>query len=101
MEKQIEEDILKHPILLYMKGTKLMPLCGFSGRVVEVLNRLGLQYETRNVLEDDELREAIKLFSKWPTLPQLYAHGKFIGGCDIVTELHQRGELEGILKGES
>ena len=99
MQQQIKEDIENHPILLFMKGTKLMPLCGFSGRVVEILNAFGIAYETRNVLEDDALRQGIKQFSNWPTLPQLYVRGKFIGGCDIVTQLHEQGELENILKG--
>ncbi|MCB1110265.1 MAG: Grx4 family monothiol glutaredoxin [Chlamydiia bacterium] len=99
MQQQIKEDIENHPILLFMKGTKLMPLCGFSGRVVEILNSFGVDYETRNVLEDEALRQGIKEFSNWPTLPQLYVRGKFIGGCDIVTQLHEQGELENILKG--
>lgn len=76
-----------------------MPSCGFSARVVEILNRLGVTYETRNVLENDELRQSIKEFSDWPTIPQLYVKGEFIGGCDIVTELYQTGELEKMLKG--
>lgn len=81
-----------------MKGTKMMPLCGFSGQVVEILNGFGVDYETRNVLEDDALRQGIKDYSGWPTLPQLYINGKFIGGCDIVMQLHEQGELEKLLK---
>ena len=93
----IKEDIEKHPILLYMKGSKLLPQCGFSNRVVEMLNALGIDYETRDVLEDPNLRVAIKEYSDWPTLPQLYVRGEFIGGCDIVTELFQSGELKNMV----
>ena len=75
-----------------------MPLCGFSGRVVEILNQLGAIFEIRNVLEDDELRQGIKKYSNWPTLPQLYINGEFIGGCDIVMQLHEEGELQKLLK---
>ncbi|MBP9841297.1 MAG: Grx4 family monothiol glutaredoxin [Simkaniaceae bacterium] len=97
MHKQIEEDIANHPVILFMKGTKDNPMCGFSSRVVDILNDLGIEFETRDVLEDDELRSAIKEFSDWPTLPQLYINGEFIGGCDIVTELHRTGELQELL----
>lgn len=90
----IKKDIAAHRILLFMKGSKMMPVCGFSARVVGILNELGLDYETRNVLEDDSLRQGIKEYSNWPTLPQLFVDGKFIGGCDIITELHARGELQ-------
>ncbi len=93
----IKEDIVKHPILLYMKGSKLMPQCGFSNRVIEILNTLGIDYETRDVLEDPNLRAAIKEYSDWPTLPQLYVRGEFVGGCDIVTELFQSGELKNMV----
>ena len=96
-QARIKEDVEKHPVILFMKGSKLMPLCGFSGRVVEILSQCGVDFETRNVLEDDELRQGIKEFSNWPTLPQLYVDGKFVGGCDIVMQLHEQGELEKIL----
>lgn len=98
VQARIQEDIKKHPVILFMKGTKMMPLCGFSGQVVEILNGFGVDYETRNVLEDDALRQGIKDYSDWPTLPQLYINGKFIGGCDIVMQLHEQGELEKLLK---
>lgn len=75
-----------------------MPLCGFSARVVEVLNQLGVDFETRDVLQNDELRQGIKEFSNWPTLPQLYIEGKFIGGCDIVLQLHEEGKLESLIR---
>lgn len=91
---QIDEDVKNNKIVLYMKGTKLMPQCGFSARVVDILNELGADYITRDVLQDDLLRMAIKEYSEWPTLPQLYLNGEFIGGCDIVTELHKSGELK-------
>lgn len=98
MKDQIKAEIEAHPVILYMKGSKLMPMCGFSARVVQILKQLGVDFETRNVLEDDNLRQGIKEVSDWPTLPQLYVNKEFVGGCDIVTELHQQGELEQILK---
>lgn len=98
MKDTIQKDIDTHQILLYMKGSKLMPSCGFSARVVEILNSLNVNFETRNVLEDDLLRQGIKEFSDWPTIPQLYVKGEFIGGCDIITELFQTGELQNMLK---
>jgi monothiol glutaredoxin len=97
MQKQIEEDIETYPVILFMKGTKETPMCGFSSRVVDILTDLGVEFETRDVLEDDELRSAIKEFSDWPTLPQLYINGEFIGGCDIIAELHRTGELQELL----
>ena len=98
MQEEIKKDIENHPVILFMKGSKLMPLCGFSARVVDVLNQHGIEYETRDVLKDDALRQGIKEFSNWPTLPQLYIQGKFIGGCDIVLQLHDEGKLETMLK---
>lgn len=97
IKKEIQNDLENHPILLYMKGTKLMPQCGFSAQVVNILMDLGLEFEVRNILEDDVLRAGIKAYSNWPTLPQLYIKGEFIGGCDIVSELAQSGELQKIL----
>lgn len=94
---EIKSDIEKHPIILYMKGNKMAPQCGFSAQVVAILEHSNVEFETRNVLEDELLRHAIKEFSDWPTIPQLYVNGEFIGGCDIVTELYQNGELENIL----
>ena len=93
----IARDIKKNRVILFMKGTKQMPLCGFSAKVVNLLKDLEIDFETRNVLEDDELREGIKAYSNWPTLPQLYIHGTFIGGCDIVSELYESGELKELL----
>jgi monothiol glutaredoxin len=83
----------KNKVLLFMKGNKAIPQCGFSSRVVAVLKSEGVPFETVNVLNDPEIREGIKQFSNWPTIPQLYVNGKFVGGCDIVTEMHQSGEL--------
>jgi monothiol glutaredoxin len=97
-EARIKQDITENPVMLYMKGTAQFPQCGFSSRVVQILNHLGVTYKTANVLEDAELREGIKLFSSWPTIPQLYVAGEFVGGCDIVTEMFQSGELESLLK---
>jgi monothiol glutaredoxin len=92
-KQAIENDIKTNKIVLYMKGDKQIPQCGFSGQVVQILNQLGVQYETRDILSDADLRQAIKEFSNWPTLPQLYINGEFVGGCDIVTELFENGEL--------
>lgn len=98
VQERIKKDIETHPVILFMKGSKLMPLCGFSGQVVEVLSGFGIDFETRNVLEDDELRQGIKTYSNWPTLPQLYINGEFIGGCDIIMQLQEQGELEKLLR---
>ena len=88
------EDLLKgNKVLLFMKGTKQFPACGFSNAVVEILKKEGVAFETFNILADPEMRQGLKEFSNWQTYPQLYVGGKFVGGCDIVTELHQSGEL--------
>ena len=92
-KEEIKDDITKNKVMLYMKGNKDMPMCGFSNQVVHILNQSGVTYEAKNVLEDEVLRQAIKDFSDWPTIPQLYVNGEFIGGCDIITELFQSGEL--------
>ena len=92
-KEEIKADISTNKIMLYMKGNKDMPMCGFSGQVIHILNQMNVDYTTKNVLEDEVLRQAIKEFSDWPTIPQLYVNGEFIGGCDIVTELFQSGDL--------
>ena len=92
--EQIKKDISDNKVMLYMKGTKDFPQCGFSAQVVNILNHVGAEYETRNVLDDNNLRQGIKQFSNWPTIPQLYVDGKFVGGCDIVTEMFQEDELK-------
>lgn len=94
IRKKIESQINQNKILIYMKGTKEMPQCGFSARVVEIFKSYGVPFETVNVLADPELRQALKEFSNWPTFPQVYINGKFIGGCDICVEMDERGELE-------
>lgn len=94
---QIRETIQKNDVVLYMKGTKTMPQCGFSSRVAGVLNYMGVEFADVNVLADAEVRQGIKDFSDWPTIPQLYVKGEFVGGCDIVTEMFQAGELESLL----
>ncbi|MEC9291320.1 MAG: Grx4 family monothiol glutaredoxin [Pseudomonadota bacterium] len=96
---QIETMIKENPIMLFMKGEKDMPMCGFSAQVVKILNLCGAEFTSFNVLEDDNIREGIKEFSNWPTIPQLYVNGEFIGGCDICTEMYQDGELQEVLEG--
>ena len=94
---RIQNDISSNPVMLYMKGNAMFPQCGFSARVVQILTHLGVPFQTANVLEDQALREGIKQFSNWPTVPQLYVKGEFVGGCDIVSEMYQSGELETLL----
>ena len=91
---QIKQDIETNDVVLYMKGTKEMPQCGFSSRVAGVLNFMGVTYKDVNVLADADIRQGIKDFSDWPTIPQLYVKGEFVGGCDIVTEMTLSGELD-------
>lgn len=99
--EQIARDIKENDVILYMKGTAEMPMCGFSGATVMILKKLSVTFKDVNVLENDEIREGIKQFSKWPTIPQLYIKGEFIGGCDIVREVFASGELVNILKSKS
>jgi monothiol glutaredoxin len=93
-QDQIRETVQNNDVVLFMKGSKMMPQCGFSSRVAGVLNYLGVDYADINVLADPEVRQGIKDFSDWPTIPQLYVKGEFIGGCDIVTEMMLSGELD-------
>ena len=97
LEQQIKEDIEKNPIILYMKGTKKMPMCGFSNSVVQVLNHYGVDYKDINILEDPNIRVKLSEHSGWPTIPQLFVKGELIGGADITIELHQNGQLLDIL----
>lgn len=90
---RIEDLINQNKVMLFMKGTKHIPACGFSNAVVQILKKEAVPFETFNILADPEVRQALKEYSSWPTYPQLYVGGKFVGGCDIVTELHQSGEL--------
>ena len=94
---RIKTEIADHPVMLYMKGTAQFPQCGFSARVVQILTHLSVPFNTVNVLEEPEIREGIKQFSNWPTVPQLYVKGEFVGGSDIVTEMFQSGELQTLL----
>ena len=94
----IQSAITDNPVMLFMKGNAQFPQCGFSARVVQILNHLNVPFNTANVLEDAELRDGIKSFSNWPTIPQLYVAGEFVGGCDIVTEMFQSGELETLMQ---
>lgn len=93
----IKHDIETHPVFLFMKGTPDAPMCGFSAQVIQVLKTYGVPYGTRNVLDSWDIREGIKKFASWPTIPQLYVHGKFVGGCDIISEMHRKGELSKVL----
>ena len=94
---RIEETVKGKDVVLFMKGTKEMPQCGFSSRVAGVLNFMGIDYNDVNVLEDEGIRQGIKEYSDWPTIPQLYVKGEFVGGCDIITEMTLSGELDALL----
>jgi glutaredoxin-related protein len=94
LKAKIDDLIARNKILVFMKGNKLMPQCGFSNNVVQILNSLGVPYETVDVLEDYEIRQGIKEYSSWPTIPQVYINGEFIGGSDVMIELYQQGELQ-------
>ena len=96
--KRIKDDVGANEVVLYMKGTPVFPQCGFSATVVQVLSQLGVRFKGVNVLEDPELRDGIKQFSNWPTIPQLYVKGEFVGGCDIIREMFQAGELQSLMK---
>ena len=98
VQERIEREIGEHDVVLFMKGTPVFPQCGFSAAVVEVLSELGVKFHGINILVDPELRDGIKQFSQWPTIPQLYVKGEFVGGCDIVREMAETGELEQLLK---
>jgi monothiol glutaredoxin len=98
IEQFIKNEVTGNDVVLFMKGTPQFPMCGFSGQVVQILDHLGVTYKGLNVLESDDLREGIKAYSNWPTIPQLYVKGEFVGGCDIVREMFQAGELKGLLK---
>jgi monothiol glutaredoxin len=93
-QDRIRDTVTQNDVVLYMKGTKSMPQCGFSSRVAGVLNYMGVDYADVNVLADEEIRQGIKDFSDWPTIPQLYVKGEFVGGCDIITEMTLSGELD-------
>jgi len=98
LRQRIADTIAQERVMLFMKGNPQMPQCGFSAAVVEVLSELGVKFHGINILVDPELRDGIKQFSQWPTIPQLYVKGEFVGGCDIVREMAETGELEQLLK---
>jgi len=94
---RIKAEITENAVVLYMKGTPVFPQCGFSARVVQILTHVGVPFKGVNVLADAEIRDGIKNFSNWPTIPQLYVKGEFVGGCDIISEMFQAGELQSLL----
>jgi monothiol glutaredoxin len=96
--ERIKHDITDNPVLLYMKGTPVFPQCGFSAAVVQILTTMGVKFKGVDVLADPEIREGIKVFSQWPTIPQLYVKGEFVGGCDIIREMYESGELQEYFK---
>ena len=98
VQDTIREQVTGHPVVLYMKGSPVFPQCGFSAAVVEVLSRLGVKFKGIDVLTDPGVRDGIKQFSNWPTIPQLYVKGEFVGGCDIVREMYASGELSQLLQ---
>ena len=98
IHERIQAEINAHPVVLYMKGTPVFPQCGFSAQVVQVLSMVGVKFKAFDVLADDGLRQGIKEFSNWPTVPQLYVKGEFVGGCDIVREMYQSGELVELMR---
>jgi monothiol glutaredoxin len=95
---RIKDLLTQHKVMLFMKGSKQFPACGFSNSVVQILKKEGVTFETFNILSDGDVRQGLKEYSKWPTYPQLYVDGQFVGGCDIVTEMHQSGELSKLFK---
>jgi monothiol glutaredoxin len=98
IEQFIDNEVKSNDVVLFMKGTPQFPMCGFSGQVVQILDYLGVPYKGLNVLENDDLRGGIKSYSNWPTIPQLYVKGEFVGGCDIIREMFQAGELQSLFK---
>jgi monothiol glutaredoxin len=98
IQEFIKEAVDKNDVVIFMKGTKKFPMCGFSGAVVNIFNNLGVDFVDYNVLENEELRQGVKEFANWPTIPQIYIKGEFIGGCDITKEMFQSGELQTLLK---
>ena len=98
IEQFIENEVKNNDVVLFMKGTPQFPQCGFSGQVVQILDYIGVPYKGLNVLENDDLRNGIKTYSNWPTIPQLYVKGEFVGGCDIIREMFQTGELKPFLE---
>ena len=98
IEQFIDNEVKSNDVVVFMKGTPQFPMCGFSGQVVQILDYIGVPYKGINVLESDDLRQGIKAYAQWPTIPQLYVKGEFVGGCDIIREMFQAGELQSLLK---
>jgi monothiol glutaredoxin len=99
VQQQIDSLVKGHRVVLFMKGTAQFPMCGFSGRAIQILKASGVtDLKTFNVLEDEEIRQGIKEYANWPTIPQLYVNGEFVGGSDIIAEMHEAGELQSLLK---
>jgi monothiol glutaredoxin len=98
IEQFIDNEVKTNDVVLFMKGTPQFPMCGFSGQVVQILDYIGAPYKGVNVLESDDLRQGVKAYAQWPTIPQLYVKGEFVGGCDIIREMFQAGELQTLLK---
>jgi len=94
VQQRISQNVTDHPVVLFMKGTPVFPQCGFSAAVVQILSHLGVKFKGIDVLADPEIRQGIKEFSNWPTIPQLYVKGEFVGGCDIIREMFETGELQ-------
>ncbi|MHB8255333.1 MAG: Grx4 family monothiol glutaredoxin [Acidiferrobacter sp.] len=99
IEDRIRQQVTENDVVLYMKGTPQFPQCGFSGKSVQMLKACGAEFKGVDVLADPEIRDGVKRFSNWPTVPQLYIRGEFIGGCDIMTELYEKGELQKLVAG--
>jgi monothiol glutaredoxin len=97
-QARIDQMVKQNKIMVFMKGNKLMPQCGFSNNVVQILNVLGVPFETFDVLADPEIRDGVKMYSSWPTIPQVYVNGEFVGGSDILIELYQKGELQQLVE---
>tara|TARA_B100002051_G_C16404616_1_gene471589 strand:- start:277 stop:591 length:315 start_codon:yes stop_codon:yes gene_type:complete len=97
IQSKIKQQVESHAVVLFMKGTKDFPQCGFSGRAVQILSELGVSFLDVNVLADDDIRQGIKVYADWPTIPQLYINGEFVGGCDIMNEMFVSGELKDLL----
>jgi monothiol glutaredoxin len=95
---EIDREVKDNPIVIYMKGTPRFPMCGFSAATIEVLNELGVSYKAVDILAEGTKREGVKAYTKWPTIPQVFVGGKFIGGCDVVREMHAKGELAALVK---
>ena len=101
IDQFIDNEVKSNDVVLFMKGTPQFPMCGFSGQVVQILDHLGVSYKGLNVLESDDLRDGIKTYSNWPTIPQLYVKGEFVGGSDIMLEMFQSGELQQLVNAEA